>query len=207
MKILLFISLGFAVAASGSISPSFLNITVVKFSLKSGTKAAIFLILGFATILFFQANIGAYLASILMKNSEYITTIQKIGTVILFVLSAHFLRLYFLRNKKPKTVKIKKSKAYLHGLLMASLNTFAIPFYFTTISFLIGLNYFNYSYANAFYFSIGSTLGSFTIYSIYATIAKKIEHKLTSIASKMDLILSILTGSVAILNVVLLLNK
>ena len=207
MEILLYIVLGFAVAASGSISPSFLNLTVVKFSLKSGIKAAIFLILGFATILFFQANIGAYLASILMKNSEYISTIQKIGTVILFLLSAYFLRLHFLRSKKPKKVEIRKSKAYLQGLIMATLNTFAIPFYFTSISFLIGLDYFEYSLENAFYFSIGSTLGSFTIYSIYATIAKKIENKLTSIASKMDLILSILTGSVAILNVFLLLNK
>ena len=136
MEILLYIVLGFAVAASGSISPSFLNLTVVKFSLKSGIKAAIFLILGFATILFFQANIGAYLASILMKNSEYISTIQKIGTVILFLLSAYFLRLHFLRSKKPKKVEIRKSKAYLQGLIMATLNTFAIPFYFTSISFL-----------------------------------------------------------------------
>lgn len=207
MEMLLFVLLGFLVAATGSISPSFLNLTVVKFSLKSGTKAALFLIVGFATILFFQANIGAYLASVLMKNSDYIITIQKIGTVILFLLSAHFLRLHLLKNKKIKHVEIKKSKAYIHGLIMASLNTFAIPFYFTTISFLIGLNYFEYSLTNAFFFSIGSTIGSFTIYSIYATLAKRIEHKLTKIATKMDLILAILTGSVAVINVIILLNN
>ena len=206
MNILLCIILGFIIASTGSISPSFLNLTVVKFSLKSGKKAALFLIGGFATVLFFQANIGAYLASILMKNSSYITLIQQLGTVILFILSANFLRLHFNQNKTTNKIEIKKSKAYLHGLGMSLLNTFAIPFYFTTISFLIGLNYFDYSLYNAFYFSIGSTLGSFTTYSVYAIVANKIEHKLTKVAQKMDLILAVLTGGVAIVNLMLLLK-
>ena len=42
MNILLCIILGFIIASTGSISPSFLNLTVVKFSLKSGKKAALF---------------------------------------------------------------------------------------------------------------------------------------------------------------------
>lgn len=104
MNILLCIILGFIIASTGSISPSFLNLTVVKISLKSGKKAALFLIGGFATVLFFQANIGAYLASILMKNSNYITLIQQIGTVILFILSANFLRLHFNQSKTTNKI-------------------------------------------------------------------------------------------------------
>ena len=69
MEFLLFPIFGFFIAAAGSITPSFLNMTVVKFSLKSGTKAAIYLIGGYATILFFHANIGAFLSNILMENS------------------------------------------------------------------------------------------------------------------------------------------
>ena len=91
MTLVSFILLGFVIAALGSIAPSFLNLTVVKFSLKSGRKSALYLIGGYATVLFFQANLGAYLANILMENSEYITTIQKIGTAILILLSIHFL--------------------------------------------------------------------------------------------------------------------
>ncbi|WP_343328433.1 LysE family transporter [Polaribacter staleyi] len=204
MHILIFIFLGFCIAAAGSITPSFLNLTVVKFSLRNGKKAAFYLIGGYATILFFQANIGAYLSSVLMKNSEYITLIQKIGTGILFLLSINFFRLYFTSIEKKEKKEIPKSKAYLHGIIMSSLNTIAIPFYFTSISVLIGLEYFEYSYLNSFYFSIGSTLGSFTLYSLYAIIANKIEHKLTFIASKMDFILGCLTGVVAIGNAVYL---
>lgn len=196
--------LGFIVASTGSITPSFLNLTVVKFSLRNGVKAALYLIGGYATVLFFQANIGAYLSNILMKNSEYITLIQKIGTGILFLLSINFFRLYFTSKERKAKENIPKPKAYFHGVLMSSLNTIAIPFYFTAISFLIGLKYFEYSYLNGFYFSIGSTMGSFTLYAVYAIVANKIQHKLKTIAKKMDLILGCLTGFVAIANAVYL---
>ncbi|TYP71608.1 LysE family transporter [Aquimarina intermedia] len=197
--------LGFVIASSGSIVPSFLNLTVVKFSLKSGRKSALYLIGGFATVLFFQANIGAYLSSILMKNSEYITSIQKVGTGILLLLSLNFFRLHFTTKKLKKKKEIDKSKAYLHGVGMSLLNTFAIPFYFTSISFLIGLEYFEYSFLNSLYFSIGSTAGSFSLYALYAKLAPKIEEKLTFIATKMDLILGCLTGVVGIGNLLYLL--
>lgn len=207
MNFFLCILFGFGIAASGSITPSFLNLTVVKFSLRNGKKAAFYLIGGYATVLFFQANIGAYLSSILMKNSEYISLIQKIGTGILFLLSINFFRLHFTKKQQKKKEEIPKAKAYLHGVIMSSLNTIAIPFYFTSISFLIGLEYFEYSYINGFYFSIGSTLGSFTLYSLYAIVAEKIQHKLTYIATKMDFILGCLTGVVAIGNLLYLIYK
>ena len=190
----------------GSITPSFLNLTVVKFSLRNGVKSALYLIGGYATVLFFQANIGAYLSSILMENSEYITLIQQIGTGILFLLSINFFRLYFSKKEKKKSGDIPKSKAYFHGILMSSLNTMAIPFYFTFISILIGMDYFTYNIYNALYFSIGSTIGSFTLYTLYAILSKKIEDKLTYIASKMDFILGALTGILAVGNIIYLLN-
>lgn len=196
---------GFIIAALGSISPSFLNLTVVKFSLKSGRKSALYLIGGFATVLFFQANIGAYFASVLMKNSEYITIIQMIGTGILILLSLNFFRLHFKSKGQLKKVEIEKSKAYMHGIGMSLLNTFAIPFYFTTISFLIGLDYFEYSLLNSFYFSIGSTIGSFTIYAVYATVASRIEDRLTTVATKMNFIIGCLTGVVGLGNLFYLL--
>ena len=205
MIILTCIFLGFVIASSGSIVPSFLNLTVIKYSLKSGRNSALFLIGGYATVLFFQANIGAYLANILMKNSEYIITIQKVGTVILILLSINFLRLHFTSKKQMKKKEIDKSKAYLHGIGMSLLNTFAIPFYFTSISILIGLEYFEYSFMNGLYFSIGSTTGSFTLYAIYATVASRIEHRLTSVATRMNLILGGLTGLVGLGNLITLL--
>lgn len=205
MNFITCVFLGYVVAALGSITPSFLNLTIVKMSLKSGKKSALFLIAGFATVLFFQANIGAYFSNVLMKNSKYITLIQSVGTGILILLSINFFRLHFTSKKQIKKQKIDKSKAYIHGVGMSLLNTFAIPFYFTTISLLIGLSYFTYSFINSLYFTIGSTAGSFTIYALYAVIASNIEDRLTYIATKMDLILGGLTGLVGLVNLAYLL--
>ena len=205
MNLILTIILGFTTAALGSLTPSFLNMTVVKTSLKNGFKPALFVTAGLATILFFQANIGIYLSNLLMENSEYITTIQKVGTVILILLSLNFLRLHFNSKNEDEKMKLPKSKAYSHGLLMGALNTIAIPFYFTSVSFLIGFELFEYSYLNSFLFSVGSTLGSFTIYSLYATIATRIEDKLQIIKNKMNLILALLTGIAGIANAIYLL--
>ena len=205
MTLVSFVLLGFIMAALGSIIPSFLNLTVVKFSLKSGRKSALYLIGGYATVLFFQANLGAYLANILMENSEYITTIQKIGTAILILLSIHFFRLHYTSKQEKKKKEIDKSKAYLHGIGMSLLNTTAIPFYFTVISFLIGMEYFKYSLVNGAFFSVGSTIGSFTTYAVYATLANKLEGKLSFVATKMDFILGCLTGVLGIGNLIYLL--
>jgi threonine/homoserine/homoserine lactone efflux protein len=207
MNFFICILLGFCLASIGSITPSFLNLTVVKYSLRNGKKPTFYLIAGYATVLFFQANLGAYLANILMENSKYITLIQKIGTGILFLLSINFYRLHFKSKDKVKAKDIPKSKSYFYGVLMSLLNMMAIPFYFTFISLLIGFNYFEYSSWNAFYFSIGSTIGSFTLYTLYAIVAKNIEHKLNFIASKMDFILGCLTAVVAIGNLIYLLSK
>ncbi|MGB3151122.1 MAG: LysE family transporter [Maribacter sp.] len=198
--------LGFVIAFTGSIVPSFLNMTVLKYSLKSGKNAAFYVIGGFATVLFFQANIGAYFSSLLMDNTDYILIFQKVGTGILILLSINFFRMYITKGADQKKVNVQKSKAYFHGVGLSLLNTFAIPFYFTAISLLIGLEYFEYSFKNGLIFSVGSTLGSFLMYSIYATIASRIEDRLTFIASKMDLILACLTGIVGIGNLIFLLK-
>ncbi|MGB3144593.1 MAG: LysE family transporter [Maribacter sp.] len=198
--------LGFVIAFTGSIVPSYLNMIVVKYSLKSGKKAALYLIGGFATVLFFQANIGAYLSSLLMDNTDYIVIFQKVGTGILILLSINFFRMHITKGAEQRKVKVQKSKAYFHGIGLSLLNTFAIPFYFTAISFLIGVEYFKYSFENGLIFSVGSTIGSFSMYSIYATIASRIEDRLTFIASKMDLILACITGIVGIGNLIFLLK-
>lgn len=207
MNLLTYLFFGFCIASVGSITPSFLNLTVVKYSLRNGKQSTFFLIGGYATVLFFQANLGAYLANVLMENSEYISLIQKIGTGILFLLSINFFRIYFTSKEKVKHKEIPKSKSYFYGILMSLLNMMAIPFYFTSISLLIGFEYFEYSALNAFCFSMGSTIGSFALYTLYAIVAKNIEHKLNFIASKMDFILGCLTGIVAIGNLIYLFNK
>ena len=85
--------LGFIVSVCGSIMPSMLNMTVVKFSLTSGRKSAFYLAAGISTILIIQSSIAIYLSHILMRNSDYVNLIQKIATAIFFIVSFYFFRI------------------------------------------------------------------------------------------------------------------
>jgi threonine/homoserine/homoserine lactone efflux protein len=207
MDILSYILIGFCTSVLGSVMPSMLNITVIKFSINSGKKVAFYLILGISTVILIQSNIGAYLSSILMKNSDYVTTLQKIATVILFLVSINFFRIYLKRRNKPKPARVQKETAYWHGFILSLLNVFALPFFFSVVSLLIGFKLFSYSLLNGLYFSIGSFLGTIGLLFLYAFLAKKIEDKIAFLANKMDLILGCLTAIIALGNTIYLFYK
>lgn len=207
MTFLTYILLGFCVSILGSIMPSMLNMTVIKFSINSGKKVAFYLILGISSVILIQSNVGAYLSSILMKNSDYVTTIQKIATVILFLISMNFFRIYLKKRKKIKPDRVQKGTAYWHGFILSGLNVFALPFFFSVVSLLIGFQLFTYSLLNSFYFSIGSFLGTLVLLWLYAFLAKKIEDKIAFLANKMDLILGCLTAIIAAINTIFLFYK
>lgn len=199
---MLYLVLGFVVSVFGSIMPSMLNMTVVKFSLKSGKKAALYLAAGISVILIIQSSIGVYLSNILMRESEYINLIQKIATAIFFIVSFYFFRNAVLKKERKRRERVQKSTAFLHGVVLSTLNIFAIPFYFTVITFLIAGGIFKFSYFNALFFAIGSSFGTFSFLSLYAFIAKKIEYKIEFLATKMDFVLGLITGLVALGNAI-----
>ena len=189
---------------AGSILPSLLNMSILKYSLNVGARSGLMIALGIVTIIFLQANIGTLLSNILMNNSEYIRILQIIGTFILFILCGYFLNLHV--GKQKNVVSEDKTKFYLHGVVISSLNTFAIPFYFTATFILSKLNFFEYTVHHSIYFSVGSGLGSFMIYSLYIIFATKGEKKLTKLASKMNLILCLITGIAGLFNAIYLLK-
>ena len=194
--------LGFIVSVCGSIMPSMLNMTVVKFSLTSGRKSAFYLAAGISTILIIQSSIAIYLSHILMRNSDYVNLIQKIATAIFFIVSFYFFRKGIKKKKSMRKERVQTGTAFVHGFILSTLNMFAIPFYFTVVTFLIAGNIFKFTYYNALFFALGSALGTFFFLSLYAIVAKKVEYKIKFLAQKMDLVLGCITGIVAIVNAI-----
>lgn len=192
--------LGVLISIGGSILPSYLNMSIVKYRLKCSKIETSYFIGGLLLILSIQAFTGGFLASVLMKKSEYISILQKVGVVVLMLLSVNFFITYFKSSAIKKQKNIALDKAFKEGIILSLLNVFAIPFYFTTTSFLINYNIFEFSFVNLTIFSVGSVTGSCIIYGTYAMIAKKMESKLDFLASKMNLILGVITGSVGIGN-------
>jgi len=194
MSLLYFVLQGLVVSIAGSVMPSLLNMSVVKYTLKVGKRAGYLLAFGIVSVIIIQVNIGAYLSDVLLRNSSYIELLQKIGTFILILISIYFLRLHLKEKEHKEDENISEINTYKHGLIISSMNTFAIPFYFAAGILLSRLNFFEYNIKNSLFFSIGSVLGSLIVYFGYITLASKIEKRLNSLATKMNLILCIITG-------------
>lgn len=130
--------------------------------------------------------------------------IQKVGVFILILLSINFLKTHFKQNKSKKAKHINLKKAYQQGVVLSILNVFAIPFYFSTTSILLAITKIELTIININCLAIGSVIGSYIIYSLYASLSKKMESKLNFLASKMNLILGCLTGAIGLGNMVYL---
>jgi hypothetical protein len=79
---------------------------------------------------------------------------------------------------------------------------FAIPFYFGVTSTLVIMDLYEFNMINNLLFVLGSSLGTLSLLFIYSTLAKRIEKRIEFLASKMDLVLGIITGLIVIINLI-----
>ena len=202
MEIIVHFFLGFTTSFLGTIFPSMLNMTTLKISIRDNSKKAMFFAAGVSLIVIGQAYVAIAFSKLITDNPDYLLSLQKLGTVIFFVLSIYF----FLQVRKSKKTEIQgkeiKTSRFLSGILFSLLNMFAIPFYFGVTSTLVMIGWYQFDMMNNLFFVFGSSIGTFLLLFIYAKLAKQIEKRIVFIAKKMDLILGIITAFVAIINLI-----
>lgn len=203
MGIIIHFFLGFITSFLGTLFPSMLSMTAVKISIKETHKKAVYFALGVSLIIIIQAYIAVGFSKILLDNPDYLATLQKIGTVVFVGLSIFFFNQVRKEKRQKENQKPqKKIKGFISGLLFSSLNMFAIPFYFGVTSTLVIMDLYEFNMINNLLFVLGSSLGTFSLLFIYSTLAKRIEKRIEFLASKMDLILGIITGLIVIINLI-----
>ncbi|WP_299064357.1 LysE family transporter [uncultured Polaribacter sp.] len=201
MKLLFLFFLGFLFSFAGSITPSLLNMTALKVSLTNGKKAAYKYAFAVAIIVVPQIIIAVTLTNFLADNPSILVTLEKIATIIFIFLSYYYYK--ESRKSKIKIAKInsKKENPFLTGIILSILNMFSIPFYCGVIILLNAYNIFNYSNLDTFIFTISSVLGTFYILFFYGKYAKIIQQKTGKLTKDINLVLSILTGFVALFSI------
>ncbi len=201
MKLLFLFFLGFLFSFAGSITPSLLNMTALKVSLANGKKAAYKYAFAVAIIVVPQIIIAVTLTNFLADNPSILVTLEKIATIIFIFLSYYYYK--ESRKSKIKIAKInsKKENPFLTGIILSILNMFSIPFYSGVIILLNAYNIFNYSNLDTFIFTISSVLGTFYILFFYGKYAKIIQQKTGKLTKDINLVLSILTGFVALFSI------
>jgi len=195
--------LGFISSFLGTLTPSMLNMTAVKISLQKSKTEAVKFAIGVSVIVLIQAYVAILFTKYLRENPTFVQSLQKIAAVIFIGLSIYF----YTQSKKDKLPKKKVQQtaknSFVIGVLLSGLNMFSIPFYcgVTTAFDVAGWLQFNQN--NILIFVVGSAIGTFTLLSLYARFASKIQKKSKGVAKNLNFILSLLTG---VLGVVTILN-
>ncbi|MGJ8759019.1 MAG: LysE family transporter [Polaribacter sp.] len=198
MNIFLLFFFGFIFSFVGSITPSMLNMTALKISLEKGRLAANKYACGVSLIIIPQVIIAVVLTKYIAENPTILETLEKVGIVVFITLSYYF----YNESKKEKIkideVDIKEINPLLTGISLSALNMFAIPFLSGTIITLDVFKLFSFEAVSVLFFTLGSVLGTFYILFLYGKFAKVIQQKTGKLTKDINLILSIITGLVAV---------
>jgi len=190
---------GFITSFLGSLTPSMLNMTAAKISLNKGKNSAIRFAVGVSFVVFIQAYIAILFTKFLMENPMFVQSLQKIALVIFMVLSFYFYRQYKKEKVKTQQPKQGSKNTFIVGVLLASLNMFSIPFYCGVTTALEMAGWLQFSQLYIITFVIGSAIGTFALLYMYLNYAKKIQMKSKGLSKNLNLILSILTGILAVI--------
>ena len=179
-----------------------LNMTALKISLEKGREAANKYALGVSLVIIPQLYIAVLLTEYIAKNPTILEILDKVGVVFFIFLSFYF----YKESKKSKTqvegLKSKKEKPLITGITLSLLNMFAIPFFCGVAILLDTFDLFNFDTISILNFTFGAVLGTFYILFLYGKFAKIIQQKTGKLTKDINLILSILTGFVAIFTLI-----
>ena len=200
MMFALVLVLGLFISTIGIIIPGMLNMTIAKISVKENQQQALNFAFGAVVVVFFQAFLGTYFAKFLGAHPFFSEGLKKIGTFIFIGLTIAFIIMGFkAKSKKRKKVTIEtKKNRFLYGVVMSSLNMFAIPWYAFTSLMMASKDWFVYDLLSIVLFSLSAASGTYFVFYLYALYFKKIEHKLSFIVQNINFFIAFLTGLVAI---------
>jgi hypothetical protein len=162
--------------------------------------------LGVSIIIFIQTYFSLIFTNYIHSKSNIEASLQSIGFVLFSLLSIYFL---YKGIKEKKTQKIKKSKiknTFTLGLILASLNLLAIPYYCSVGAALNSYGYLDFSQISILVFVIGSSVGTFVLLSIYNNSAKIIQQKIGLLARNLNIFLGIITGIIALIALIRIFN-
>jgi len=191
--------LGFATSFLGTIFPSMLNMTAVKTSLDRNNKEAIRFAFGVSVIVLIQAYLAILFAKYLHENPAFLQNIQIIGATTFAILSVYF----FIQSKKEKQDKERKMvmNSFMVGVVLSSLNMFAIPFFCEITSVLGMFGWLQFEQISTATFVLGSAIGTFCLLNVYIIYAQKIKNRSKKVMKDMNIVLAGLTGILSIITI------
>mgnify|MGYP003602651305 CR=1 FL=1 len=198
---------GFISAFVGIIPPGLINMTAAKVNHKEGKRNALWFVLGAILIICFQVFFAILFAKIINSRPDLVALLREIGFGIFTALTIYFL--WIAKKPKGKSKKLKNkstTKRFFLGMLLSALNLFPIPYYvFISIS-LASYKLFSFDTTSIFIFVNGVVIGSFLVFYFYISFFNRIENKTDYIMKNMNTIIGSITGLIAILTLINIIN-
>lgn len=179
-----------------------LNMTALKISLEKGREAANKYAFGVSITTIPQVITAVLLTKYLAENPTILETLEKAGILIFILLSYYFYKASRKGKMKVEELKTKKELPFLTGITLSVINMFAIPFFCGIIVLLDTFKLFSFYFIPVLFFTLGAVIGTFYILFLYGKFAKKIQQKTGKLTKDINIILSILTGFVAIFTII-----
>lgn len=198
---------GFISAFIGIIPPGLINMTAAKVNHKEGKRNALWFVLGAILVICFQVFFAILFAKIINRRPDLVALLREVGFGIFTALTIYFL--WIAKKPKGKSKKLKnksKTKRFFLGMLLSALNFFPIPYYvFISIS-LASYKLFSFDTTSIFIFVSGVVMGSFLVFYFYISFFDRIENKRDYIMKNMNTIIGSITGLIAILTLINIIN-
>lgn len=198
MSLLVHFFLGFTTSFVGTIPPSMLNMTTAKISIEQTKHQGLKFAFGVSLIVLVQAYIAVFAARYIHNNADFEWYITVFGIFIFLILSIYFFRQAQAEKKQSFSYKLKNN--FKAGIILSTLNMFAIPFYCGVSSALNMSGWINFEQSSILIFVLGSAIGTYALHYVYALSAVKVRERASLLTKNLNYILSALTGVIAIVS-------
>ena len=204
MNITLIFFLGLFIALIGVIPPGLLNMTAAKISLKEGPGRGIMFSTGVCITVFIQTYLAAIFARFMTSRPDIIEILQRVAFVLFVLISIYFL--VIARQNEENLVKdaeIRSKKGRLmHGMVLASLNLFPIPYQAYMTITLASFGWLNFEKTTIITYVTGAVMGTFVMLYVYIFFFDKIKNNPFSSQKNMNYVIGGITGLVALVTFV-----
>ena len=208
MSIVLPFFYGFLAAFIGVFPPGLINMTAAKVGITDGRKRALMFILGATIIVYLQTYISVLFAQYINQHAEVVVLFREIGLGIFIALTIYFL--FFAKSpnlKKQEQLQLKSKRSrFFMGMLISAINFFPIPYYVLVTITLASYKLFVFQSMSIYSFVFGVVIGSFSCFYCYVVFFEKLKAKTDYFVRNMNTIIGIITGLVAILTLINILN-
>lgn len=201
MNITFIFFLGLFIALIGVIPPGLLNMTAAKISLKEGPGRGIMFSTGVCITVFIQTYLAAIFARYLSTRPDVIAILQKVAFVLFILISVYFL--VIATKKKEETIaeeEVKSKRGRLaHGMMLASLNLFPIPYQAYMTITLASFGWLDFEKTSIITYVTGATMGTFVMLYVYIFFFDKIKTNPLTSQKNMNYVIGSITGLVALI--------